>query len=112
MGFVILLVDCFFAPRAFLVILAIGALSHEVISESTNFNGLSTFSTDREHRAGIEIVHIFVILLGKALIYSFAKLAMLFLVNHVYIFIHFFLRNLYKLIASLELFLVLIFFHV
>ena len=78
--------DCFFTSWAFLIVFTVGALSDQMRSQSANLYSLSALITDNEHRTGIEVVHVFIILLDKSLIYSFAELALLVLVYLIYLF--------------------------
>ena len=110
MCFIDLLMNCLFASRALFVIFTIGALCYKMISEGANFDSLSALVADSEHRTCIKIMHIFIILFHKTLVYSFAKLTDLILVYHINILIDRFLGNLYKFITTLKLILILIFF--
>ena len=80
MGFVGLLMDCFLASGALLVILTICTLSDQMRGKGTDFNPLATLAADNKHRASVKVVHIFVIFFNKSFIDSFTKLALLILI--------------------------------
>lgn len=44
-------------------------------SESVDLDALAAFAADDEHGTGVEVMHVLVVLLHKALVHPFAKLA-------------------------------------
>lgn len=107
-GFVRFLVDCFFAPWAFLVVFAVGALSDQMRGEGVDFDALAALAADDEHGACVEIVHVFVILLHESFVDSFAKLANYILVGVVLVFALAFFGNLDELVTHVQLLLLLL----
>jgi hypothetical protein len=70
-----LLVDCFLAARALLVVLAVGALSHQMGGQRVDLDALAALAADYEHGTCVEVMHVFVVLLRKALVHPLAELA-------------------------------------
>jgi hypothetical protein len=52
-----------------------------VRSESADLDALATLAAYDEHGAGIEVMHIFVVLFSKSFVDSFAELALLIFVD-------------------------------
>ena len=72
--------NCFFASRAFLKITALLTLTDQMRVHRTNLYALTALAANGKHGAGIEIMHIFVVLLNKSFVNSFTKLADLVLI--------------------------------
>jgi hypothetical protein len=105
MGLEIFLMDCFFTTRTLLIVLAIGTLPNKVGCKVTDLDALPTLATDKDHRAGIEVMHVFIVLFHKTFINSLAELADLVFVYNVFVSIGCLFGNLYKLISSIEILL-------
>ena len=103
MGFVYFLMDCFFASWAFLIVFTVCTFTYQMRSKSANLYSLSTLIADNKHRAGIEVMHVFIVLLDKSFINSFAELALLVFVYLVYLFACWLFRDLNELISCLHL---------
>lgn len=80
MSLVKFLMHCFLASRAFLVVLAVCALSDQVRGQGTDFDALAAFAADDQHGTCVEVMHVFVVLLQESLVHSLAELAYLVLV--------------------------------
>ena len=83
MSLVKLLVHCFLASRAFLVVLAVCALSDQVRGQGADLDALSAFAADYQHGTSVEVVHVFVVLLHESFVHSLAEFAYLVLVDLV-----------------------------
>lgn len=104
---VVLLVDCFLAPWTSFIVLAVGALSHQMSSQCTNLNSLSALATNNEHRAGVKVMHIFIVLFSETLVNSLAELAYMVFAYLIWLLIRPFLRNLNEFVACVRKLLLL-----
>ncbi len=75
--------NSFFASWTFFVIFAVCTLSNQMRSQGADLDSLSALSADREHRASVKIMHIFVVLFNEAFIHSFTKLAHLIFIGKI-----------------------------
>lgn len=105
MAFVVLLVDCLLAPWTLLIVLAIGTFPNQMRSQSANFNALTALAANDEHRAGIEVMHVLVVLLYEPFVDSLTKFTHFFL---IYKFCRSLFGNINKLIPHLQLHLSLL----
>lgn len=104
---VTLLVDCLLAAGAFLVVLAIGTLAHQMGGQRVDLDALSALTADDEHGTGIEVVHVLVVLLHETLVHSLAELANLILAYLIGVFTPAFLWDLDEFITHIQLLLLL-----
>ena len=102
---VVFLLNCLLATRTLFIVLAIATLSNQVRSHRAHLDPLAAFRTNSQHWTGVEVVHVFVVLLNESFIDSFAKLTNLVLVNNACCFA-IFLWNLDELIPHFQFHLV------
>lgn len=75
------LMDGLLAPGTLFIVLTIGAFAHQVGGECVDFDALPAFTAYDEHRTGIEVVHVLIVLLNKSFVHSLAEFAYLVFVN-------------------------------
>ena len=69
--------------------------------QGADFDALAAFATDDQHGTGVEVMHVFVVLLYESLVHSLAELADLVLVYLIGHFLGWFFRVLNELVACI-----------